>query len=81
MRMSNEVTLSDVDDAIHIMKEAIKQSATDPVTGLIDMDIITTGRTTMSKKKAMEVAERAQEIMNANFSKYQRTSYVESFLA
>ena len=80
MRLSNEVGLPDVDDAIQIMKEAIKQSATDPVTGLIDMDIITTGRTANSKQKVVDVAKRAHEFMKANFSKYVRTSYVESFL-
>jgi hypothetical protein len=34
------------------MKIAIQQTATDPTTGLIDMDVIVTGRTTSSRTKS-----------------------------
>lgn len=49
MRLSNTVEPLDVDCAIGLMRTAIKQSATDPRTGLIDMDVIVTGRTAASR--------------------------------
>ena len=60
MRLSNEVNESDVDEAINLIKVAIQQAATDPVTGLIDMDIITTGKTTASKQRIALIVEKAK---------------------
>lgn len=43
MRLSNTVETRDIDEAVRLIKTAMQQSATDPRTGEIDMDIITTG--------------------------------------
>ncbi|KAG8959889.1 hypothetical protein FRC03_007333 [Tulasnella sp. 419] len=43
MRFSDTVDLEDVQEANRLMREAIRASATDPNTGLIDMDLINTG--------------------------------------
>jgi DNA replication licensing factor MCM4 len=43
MRLSEFVELSDVQEATRLMREAIRASATDPVTGLIDIDLLNTG--------------------------------------
>jgi DNA replication licensing factor MCM4 len=51
MRLSATVEPEDVEGAIALMRTAIKQSATDPRTGLIDMDVIVTGRTAASRIK------------------------------
>ncbi|KAF3934914.1 hypothetical protein ABW19_dt0206345 [Dactylella cylindrospora] len=40
MRLSNEVELKDVLEAVRLIRSAIKESATDPLTGRIDMDLI-----------------------------------------
>ncbi|KAK6358650.1 DNA replication licensing factor, mcm4 component [Orbilia blumenaviensis] len=40
MRLSNEVELRDVLEAVRLIRSAIKESATDPLTGRIDMDLI-----------------------------------------
>ncbi len=80
MRLSNEVCVADVEEAINLIKVATQQAATDPVTGLIDMDIITTGRTAATKMRIINIAEQAKELMKANLSKYQRSSSVENFL-
>lgn len=37
--------------AYDLIKDALKQSATDPSTGMIDMDVIVTGQTSASKKR------------------------------
>ena len=44
MRLSQTVEESDVAEAINLMKVATQESAIDPNTGLIDMDVIATGR-------------------------------------
>jgi DNA replication licensing factor MCM4 len=59
---------------------ATQQAATDPVTGLIDMDIITTGRTAATKMRVNKIADQAKELMKANLSKYSRSTSVENFL-
>ncbi|CAO3631076.1 unnamed protein product [Mucor hiemalis] len=43
MRMSNTVEVSDVMEASRLLREAIKDYATDPKTGRIDMDLILSG--------------------------------------
>ena len=43
MRLSSTVEVSDVEEAVRLIRTALQQSATDPKTGRIDMDIITTG--------------------------------------
>jgi len=37
--------------AYELIKDALKQSATDPTTGVIDMDVLVTGQTSASKKR------------------------------
>ena len=46
MRLSQTVEESDVEEAINLMRVATQQSATDPTTGCIDMDVLATGRST-----------------------------------
>ena len=57
MRLSNEVTEKDVEEAVVLMEKAALSSATDPETGIIDLDIITTGRSAALKKKVQEIAD------------------------
>ena len=80
MRLSLEVNLSDVEQAINLIKVATQQAATDPSTGLIDMDIHTTGRTAAAKIRITKIAEQAKELMKANQQKYFRTTNVQNFL-
>ena len=43
MRLSDSVTVQDVNEAVRLMKVAMQQSSIDPRTGQIDMDVIQTG--------------------------------------
>jgi len=43
MRLAVEVSQKDVEEAVRLIKQAMQQSATDPKTGEIDMDLLTTG--------------------------------------
>lgn len=51
MRLSEWVEKKDIDEAVRLIKMALQQSATDPTTGEINMDIITTGQTKTSEKR------------------------------
>ncbi|KAE8231560.1 hypothetical protein CF326_g3420 [Tilletia indica] len=52
MRFSETVEIEDVDEAARLIREATKSSATDPVTGMIDLDLINTGRTLQQRRQA-----------------------------
>jgi len=43
MRLSHTVDASDVEEAVRLIKSALKQAATDSRTGLIDMGLLTEG--------------------------------------
>ncbi len=60
MRLSNQVESDDVDQAVNLIKIAMQQAATDPTTGLIDMGIITTGRSSAVKMRIAKIAEQAK---------------------
>ena len=55
MRLSETVEKRDIDEAVRLIKTAMQQSATDPTTGEIDMDIIATGITTSTTEKVKVV--------------------------
>lgn len=58
MRLSPEVTADDVDEAVRLIRSAIKQAATDSRTGLIDMSLLTEG-TSASERRNKEALKRA----------------------
>merc|ERR1719435_768528 len=56
MRFNKTVEVVDVAEAARLHKEALKQSATDPLTGRIDVSILTTGQSSAGRKRRVEVA-------------------------
>merc|ERR1719460_908916 len=61
MRFSNTVEIIDVEEAARLHREALKQSATDPTTGRIDVSILTTGMSSASRKRRQDVAKALEE--------------------
>lgn len=60
------------------MKVATQQSAIDPNTGCIDMDVINTGRSTAFRNRIKFFATHLKDAIRANVSKYRKgVSYVE----
>lgn len=55
MRLSIEVNEEDVEKAVHLVKVAMQQAATDPETGLIDMDAILIGKTAKSRERIAKI--------------------------
>jgi DNA replication licensing factor MCM4 len=50
MRFSDTVDLEDVTEANRLIRAALRESATDPLTGQIDLDLITTGASTSARR-------------------------------
>lgn len=50
MRLSEFVTQADVEEAVRLIKSALKQSATDARTGLIDMGLLTEGTSATDRR-------------------------------
>nr|XP_039268975.1 DNA replication licensing factor mcm4-B-like [Styela clava] len=55
IRLSNKVENYDVQEALRLYREAIKQSATDPRTGIVDISILTTGISATARKRHEEL--------------------------
>merc|ERR1712062_611643 len=51
LRFSHTVDLVDVEEASRLHREALKQSATDPLSGKIDVSILTTGQSEGTRKR------------------------------
>lgn len=66
MRLSRVVTDHDVGEAIRLMKVATQAAATDPRTGTIDMDMITTGRTAVDREMVIMLAEQLRTFFSSH---------------
>lgn len=58
------------------MLSATLKSATDPNTGIIDFDIIATGRSSGIRKRIDDLAEFVKMMLHANESKYKKSTYL-----
>jgi DNA replication licensing factor MCM4 len=63
LRFSPTVDKEDIDEAIRLIKVATQQAATDPTTGVIDMDLIATGMTTSSRQKLTQLSDTIKLIL------------------
>jgi DNA replication licensing factor MCM4 len=63
MRLSDIVEIMDVAEAIRLIRVATQQAAVDPVTGQIDMNLITTGYSSFVKQKISRITEAIEKIM------------------
>lgn len=61
VRFSEKVETIDVEEAKRLHREALKQSATDPRTGFVDISILTTGK--RHKKKSNCLSVRPQPLL------------------
>lgn len=63
VRFSKVVEVVDVEEAWRLHREALKQSATDPLSGKIDVGILTTGLSTAARKKRAELVASIKEML------------------
>ncbi|RXG52397.1 DNA replication licensing factor MCM4 [Armadillidium vulgare] len=60
VRLSSVVEVADVEEAWRLHREALKQSATDPMSGKIDVGILTTGLSSAARKRRGEISSSSQ---------------------
>ncbi|CAG7717467.1 unnamed protein product [Allacma fusca] len=65
VRLSNWVEVADVEEAWRLHREAVKQSATDPLSGKIDVSILTTGLSSSARKRRAELASAMKRLINS----------------
>uniref|UniRef100_A0A1B0CFB1 DNA replication licensing factor MCM4 n=1 Tax=Lutzomyia longipalpis TaxID=7200 RepID=A0A1B0CFB1_LUTLO len=63
IRLSGRVEVQDVEEAWRLHREALKQSATDPLSGKIDVGILTTGLSSAARKKRAELVGNIKEML------------------
>ncbi|XP_033838072.2 DNA replication licensing factor MCM4 isoform X1 [Periophthalmus magnuspinnatus] len=63
VRFSEKVETIDVEEAKRLHREALKQSATDPRTGFVDISILTTGMSATARKRKEEVAQALKKLI------------------
>ena len=67
MELCERVEKRHVEEAHRLILVAMRQSATNPMTGEIDMDLITTGVSTTAKEKVREICEQMKSIFVSCF--------------
>lgn len=63
MRFSSVVEIVDVEEAWRLHREALKQSAIDPLSGKIDISILTTGMSLAARKRRQELVEALKKLI------------------
>lgn len=79
MRLSDKVETVDVEEANRLHKEALKQSATDPLTGQINVGILTTGQSEGYRKRREEVKKSLQGLVDKKGRKVQTMNYLKTW--
>ncbi|KAL1512769.1 hypothetical protein ABEB36_002301 [Hypothenemus hampei] len=64
VRFSQIVEVRDVEEAWRLHREALKQSATDPLSGKIDVGILTTGLSSTARKRRVELAQALKKLID-----------------
>jgi DNA replication licensing factor MCM4 len=77
MRFSKQVTVDDVTEAFRLIREAQKSSATDPTTGLIDLDLINTGRGQYQRKMAGDLQREVESLLDTMGAGGKAVRYVD----
>ncbi|XP_076235043.1 disc proliferation abnormal [Calliopsis andreniformis] len=65
VRLSPIVEIQDVEEAWRLHREALKQSAIDPLSGKIDITILTTGISSVARKKKKELCDALQKLIES----------------
>ncbi|KAM5157663.1 DNA replication licensing factor MCM4 isoform 1-T1 [Mantella aurantiaca] len=65
VRFSSKVETIDVEEAKRLHREALKQSATDPRTGIVDISILTTGMSATARKRKEELAQALKKLIQS----------------
>lgn len=64
MRLSESIEAQDVNEAIRLVREALLSYAIDPLTGRIDMDLITTGKSAASRERLADLKRHVKAFLS-----------------
>lgn len=64
MRLSDQVLASDVEEAVRLVKSALKQAATDARTGLIDMSLLTEGTSASERRRRQDLKKAMLDVLD-----------------
>jgi DNA replication licensing factor MCM4 len=85
MRLSHTVEASDVEEAVRLIKSALKQAATDARTGLIDMGLLTEGGSSAERRRKGDLKNAVltvlDEMLRSGFTGSVRVSDVSKKLS
>lgn len=79
LRFSHTVDLQDVEEASRLHREALKQSATDPLSGKIDVSILTTGQSEGTRKRRLLVKNALNAVIEKRPGKAQTLNYLKTW--
>ncbi|KAF9216516.1 hypothetical protein BGZ59_009321 [Podila verticillata] len=65
LRLSQRVEKEDVEEASRLIREGLKESAMDPRTGLLDMDLLTTGQGSYDRGHLEDMRKELLTLLNA----------------
>ncbi len=69
----------DVEEAHRLHREALKQSATDPMSGKIDVSILTTGQSEGSRKRRDELKRALKDVLEKKGKKVQTVNFLKTW--
>merc|ERR1739844_47454 len=78
LRFSHNVEVVDVEEATRLHREALKQSAIDPSTGMIDVSILTTGQSEGMKKRRVAIKNNLKDLVKRK-GKVQTINYQKTW--
>lgn len=79
VRFSNVVDVMDVEEAKRLHREALKQSATDPSSGKIDISILTTGMSNTARQRRAEIGQRLRKLLQSKAATTKTFNYGKIF--
>jgi DNA replication licensing factor MCM4 len=77
MRLSETVTREDVQEAVRLIKSALKQAATDARTGLIDMSLLTEGTSASERRRKADLKNEVLKLLDEMTRQGQAARYTE----
>ncbi|CAG8960593.1 hypothetical protein HYFRA_00013417 [Hymenoscyphus fraxineus] len=77
MRLSETVTKEDVQEAVRLIKSALKQAATDARTGLIDMSLLTEGTSASERRRKADLKTAVLSLLDEMTRQGQAARYSE----
>ncbi|KAF4629049.1 hypothetical protein G7Y89_g9101 [Cudoniella acicularis] len=77
MRLSEIVTREDVQEAVRLIKSALKQAATDARTGLIDMSLLTEGTSASERRRKQDLKNAVLTLLDDMTRQGQAARYSE----